>query len=340
MGCVGLSSGRVGVVQVEQIGRRAADDIVMVHGLGASLGFWYAGAHQWYRRFGRVTLFDLPGHGDSDMPATGYTPAKLAAVLEELLDKLGIERAHIVAHSFGGTIALAFAKLAPARVKSLILADVRLWAVEPPMSTDDRGARVGRLREAGLALADDRYDVSIQVLVELARLRLAQGDLDAALTATLPGARSLFAGKRAAQKWLKLVETTGAYREMTDPDGLSIADIAQIEQPILAVYGSLSTCKRSAVALDQACERCRLIVLPEVGHFFPLTRPRLFAETALAFLRSQARARRRRRRRLEAASIAPAEIAAETAMTPVGPLAVASDPIRQVSLQVAQDALI
>ena len=320
MARVVLPSGRLGVVQVDQIGRRPPDDIVMVHGLGASIGFWYAGAVQWFRRCGRVTLFDLPGHGESDMPISGYTPAKLAAVLEELLDHLEIERAHIVAHSFGGSVALAFAARAPTRVKSLILADVRLWAAEPALSIEGKAVRVERLRDAGLSLADDRFDLSVQVLVELARLRLAQTDAEPAILDMMPGARSLFAGRRAAEKWLKLIETTDAYQEMTDPDGLPLVDIARIDQPVLAVYGGLSTCKRSALALEQACHGCQLTLIPDVGHFFPLTRPRLFAQIAVAFLRSFARAKRRRQRRREVASAewvgpAAADSAPETADT-------------------------
>ena len=307
MAHVVVSSGRIGVAQIPQVGRRAADDVVMIHGLGANLGFWYAGAVEWFRRFGRVTLYDLPGHGDSEMPATGYGPARLADGLAELLDQLDIGRAHVVAHSFGGSVALAFAVRHPHRVKSLVLADVRLWAVEPPEPADEATHRVQRLRDAGLTLADDRYDVSVQVLIELARLRVTSDEPVAAIAEIVPGARALFSGRRAARKWLKLVESTDAYAEMTDASAVALEDLAKIEQPMLLVYGAHSTCARSAEALVAACKRARLQVIPDVGHFFPLTRPRLFARIALAFLRSMARARRRRRRRAAADETAAVE---------------------------------
>ena len=292
-----LSCGRVGTVQIPQLGRRAPDDVVMVHGLGANLGFWYAGAVEHFRRFGRVTLFDLPGHGDSEMPETGYSPRALAGVLEELFEHLGIERAHLVAHSFGGSVALAFAIAHPERVKSLVLADVRLWAIEPPRIADEASPRVQRLRDAGLTLADDRYDVSVQVLIELARLRVASEAPIAAIGEIMPGARGLFSGRRTARKWLKLVDTTQAYRELIDATALSLEDIAKIEAPMLLAYGAQSSCARSAEALVTLCRRARLQVIPDVGHFFPLTRPHLFARIALGYLRSIERARRRRARR-------------------------------------------
>jgi pimeloyl-ACP methyl ester carboxylesterase len=288
MARIALPSACVGQMQLPQIGDGPARDLIMVHGLGANSGFWYASAVQWFRRFGRVTLFDLPGHGESDMPQTGYTPARLALVLGELLDHLQIARAHLVAHSFGGTVALSFASVQPHRVESLVLADVRLWAIEPPSCAGASGRRLQRLRDAGLSLRDPRLDLSIQVLVELARLRIEKDDPGTAVSEVLPGARSLFPGRRAAGRWLQLIETTWAYEEITDPGGLSVAEIAGIQQPILAVYGGLSARKASAFALRRSCPRCQLHMIPEVGHFFPLTRPGLFARPALSFLRSVA----------------------------------------------------
>lgn len=317
-GPVTLSCGRIGTVQIPQLGRRPPDDVVMVHGLGANLGFWYATAVEHFRRFGRVTLFDLPGHGDSEMPETGYSPAALAGVLEELLDHLGIEQAHLVAHSFGGSVALAFAIAHPKRVKSLVLADVRLWAVEPPRLPDEASPRVQRLRDAGLTLADDRYDVSVQVLVELARLRIASDEPMAAIGEIMPGARGLFSGRRTARKWLKLVDTTHAYREMTDAATLLLEDVARIELPMLLVYGAHSSCARSAEALVSLCRRARLQVIPDVGHFFPLTRPHLFARIALGYQRSIERARRRRARRA-AAAIAAGDTVDDTAAATLVP---------------------
>jgi pimeloyl-ACP methyl ester carboxylesterase len=255
----------------------------MLHGLGANLGFWYAIAAQWFTRGGRVMLFDLPGHGESEMPASGYTPRHLAIVLGELLDHLGMNRVHLVAHSFGGVVALAFALRQPARVSSLVLADVRIWSVEPPSIGSPSSPWVQRMRDAGLRLNDPSTDMSFQVLVELARLRLDHAEQGPAFTA-LPGARSLFRGQRSAQRWLQLVETTNIYREATSADGLDIVDLGNIGQPMLAAYGEQSARKRSARTLRRVCPHCRLRMLPGAGHFFPLTRPRLFARLALDFI--------------------------------------------------------
>jgi len=282
-----LSSARVSYVPVPYTGSGRAEDVVMIHGLGANLGFWYGAASQWFARFGRVTLYDLPGHGSSDMPVSGYSPGQLAEGLSELLDYLKLDRVHLVAHSFGGMIALAFALQQPERVKSIVLADVRLWEVEPPSAARSPSRWVQRMREAGLRLDDPDKDVSFQVLVELAQHRLQSRDKGAALLTALPAAQSLFRGPRAAQRWLQLVETTNIYDEATSSEGVVVADLPKIEVPIMAAYGELSLRKRSAQTLERLCPRCEVKLIPGAGHFFPLTRPRRFSVVAIDFLRSQ-----------------------------------------------------
>ncbi|OBB25555.1 alpha/beta hydrolase [Mycolicibacterium peregrinum] len=58
----------------------------------------------------RVIAPEMPGFGAADKPAQWpYTVAAYAAHLDALLDQLGVERAHLVAHDFGGPWALAWA---------------------------------------------------------------------------------------------------------------------------------------------------------------------------------------------------------------------------------------
>ena len=55
----------------------------------------------------RVIAIDLPGFGDSAKPLSGdYDPAWFAAVVVELLDVLGIERADLIGNSMGGRVAI------------------------------------------------------------------------------------------------------------------------------------------------------------------------------------------------------------------------------------------
>src|SRR5262249_20812673 len=86
----------------------------------------------------RVTLYDLRGHGNSECPPRGYTTRDLAEDLTALMDARGIERAHLVGHSYGGAVSLHCAASHPERVRSLTMIDSRLHALQPFDSPDDR----------------------------------------------------------------------------------------------------------------------------------------------------------------------------------------------------------
>src|SRR4051812_47072954 len=89
----------------QQAGTRP--DVVLIHGLTGDLSLWFLSQTiQTLSATRRVTAYDLRGHGYSDAPPTGYTSADYAGDLFSLMDELGIERATLVGHSFGGVIAL------------------------------------------------------------------------------------------------------------------------------------------------------------------------------------------------------------------------------------------
>lgn len=95
--------------------RGSGPDLVLLHGWGLSSDIWGEFADRLAERF-RVTLIDLPGLGRSG-PAGDMS---LAAAVGALLD-VAPECAHWLGWSLGGQLALAVAKQAPERVKSLSL---------------------------------------------------------------------------------------------------------------------------------------------------------------------------------------------------------------------------
>ncbi len=65
---------------------------------------------------------DLPGFGDSHKPASGrYDAPWFASAVIELLDELGIERAHLAGNSMGGRIAIETGLLHRDRVERMVL---------------------------------------------------------------------------------------------------------------------------------------------------------------------------------------------------------------------------
>jgi pimeloyl-ACP methyl ester carboxylesterase len=103
-------------------------DVVMLHGLGGNLAGWHLTMVPELQQDWRITTYDLRGHGRSAVPSTGYSTREMAEDLRRIMDVLGIERAHIVGHSWGVDIALHFALLHAGRVRDLVLIEGALLA--------------------------------------------------------------------------------------------------------------------------------------------------------------------------------------------------------------------
>jgi 3-oxoadipate enol-lactonase len=92
--------------------------ILLLHGQPGSGADWQQVVDQLPSGL-RVVALDRPGYGASRQGAGGFAVNASAVVAE--LDGRGLERAVLVGHSYGGGVALAAAKLAPARVEALVL---------------------------------------------------------------------------------------------------------------------------------------------------------------------------------------------------------------------------
>ncbi|WP_078344456.1 alpha/beta fold hydrolase [Mycobacteroides chelonae] len=68
-----------------------------------------------------VRVGDPPGHGDSQALHRMFRFEDCAHSIEQILDTLGIERAHIVGNSWGGMIGGTFAALHPGRAGASVL---------------------------------------------------------------------------------------------------------------------------------------------------------------------------------------------------------------------------
>jgi pimeloyl-ACP methyl ester carboxylesterase len=75
----------------------------------------------------RTIALDRPGYGYSD---GGYHPIERQLLaIEQLLDHLAIRKAVLAGHSYGGTLALAFAAHRPERVRGIVLVDAAAGGV-------------------------------------------------------------------------------------------------------------------------------------------------------------------------------------------------------------------
>jgi pimeloyl-ACP methyl ester carboxylesterase len=269
--------------------------VVMIHGLAASQAFWYAAGAPFLTLIGPCLMYDLRGHGKSGTPETGYGVGSMADDLAALLAARGWDRVHLIAHSFGGMIALAHALRAPESVASLTLVDVRVRPIQKKISIPIRQLPPvveRQLAEMGVDLgAIPDHDDGVGYLRTVARIEVEAGDMAADLLAQIYRHPRLFRSRKNAERWIDLTERVSLIADL-DQETFTAADLRRLAMPMLILVGGLSSTLPSAREMARICPHALLKEVPEVGHFFPMSQPRLFLRPTLRFLRAVEMGRR------------------------------------------------
>ena len=113
--------------------------IVFVHGASANLNDQMVPLRPLLEGRADLLFLDRPGHGWSARgPGNNETPYGAGRTIAALMDHLGIGEAIIVGHSFGGSMAAAFALEHPEKTRGLVFLPrppIRGRAARPPGTT-------------------------------------------------------------------------------------------------------------------------------------------------------------------------------------------------------------
>jgi 3-oxoadipate enol-lactonase len=100
---------------------RKPEPVVLIHGNDESSIEWYAWVPRMAQQY-RLIRPDLPGLGHSSVPpGFEYSLANLATFVTRVMDKAGIDSAHIVGAKTGGAVAMRFAADYPRRTRALVV---------------------------------------------------------------------------------------------------------------------------------------------------------------------------------------------------------------------------
>lgn len=102
--------------------------LLLIHGLFGSIGNLGVIARAFQDDYDVIQV-DVRNHGHSAHSDQMNYPA-MAQDIVETLDHLGVEQVSVIGHSMGGKIAMAFADLAPTRVKQLVVLDMAPYAYQ------------------------------------------------------------------------------------------------------------------------------------------------------------------------------------------------------------------
>jgi pimeloyl-ACP methyl ester carboxylesterase len=103
--------------------------LILLHGYAETSRMWKPIIPPLAKRF-TVIAPDLPGIGDSDIPANGLDMKSAAVHIHDLAKSLGVQKAEVVGHDIGLMVAYAYAAQFPAEVTKLVLMDAFLPGVE------------------------------------------------------------------------------------------------------------------------------------------------------------------------------------------------------------------
>jgi pimeloyl-ACP methyl ester carboxylesterase len=217
-------------LHVQDLGA-AGTPVIMLHGLLiGSVASWYFTAAPALARGHRVRVYDLRGHGKSQLAPTGYDVRTMASDLSGLA---GSEPVDVVGHSWGALVALRFAIDQPARVRRLVLVEAPM----PPSSVTEMQAFV------------------------------TGGDPLAALPAQMrtQGRR----GERLVRALSRLVLETTLVADLRAELEPEARELATVRAPTLLVYGDRSSCAPGGERLARAIPGSRHVVLAG-GHYLHL----------------------------------------------------------------------
>ena len=262
--------------------------IVMLHGLAASSAFWYAAGAPYLSLLGPCLMYDLRGHGKSSAPPTGYGVGNMANDLAALLAVKGMDRVHLIAHSFGGMIAIAHTLRHPETVASLTLVDVRIRPIQKKLSIPVNKlppAIEKQLSEIGIDIEKiSQHDDGVDYLRTVARIEVDAGDEAADLLAAIYRHPRLFRSRRNAERWIELTERVSLIADLDEEPAFGVADLKRLTVPMLILVGGQSNTLPSARELARICPHALFHEVPDVGHFFPMSQPKLFLRPTMRFL--------------------------------------------------------
>lgn len=236
-------------VAISYVDEGEGDALLLVHGWIGSGALWDLMLPGLVADF-RVVAPDLPGHGDSGIPAGfSFDLAGFSRFLEQIRAVLGLGRPALVGHSMGGSICLHYAANYPGQVDKLALIDTpaRAGALSWP-------ARLPFL-EYGLAAASlcwGPHLVSPLIRSSVTHPeRLPRDWLRRAV------AQASKLDRRALLETTRLVRHLDLERELT-----------RVEAPALIIHGEEDGSVKPAEAsrLREALPGARLRMLPDCGH--------------------------------------------------------------------------
>jgi 3-oxoadipate enol-lactonase len=240
--------------------------LLLIHAGIADSRMWEPQAKAWADQFDMIRP-DLRGFGDSELPPAPYSNR---GDLIGLLDQLGVDRAHVVGCSMGGTVALDLALEYPERVERLVLIAGGVSGSNLGEADAALFAEIEAADKAGDMDAVNRAEVRLWVDGP----RRPEGSAPAAVRELVldMNGRSLHTDWAAAE-----------HRDLIPP---AVGRLGDVEAPTLVIVGDqdLPHAAANADVVVSKVPGARRATIKDAAHLPSLERPEEFNRLVLDFL--------------------------------------------------------
>src|SRR3989304_6272116 len=241
--------------------------VVFINGLTMDVNGWYFQGPAFTQRY-KILRYDCRGQGQSDKPEMDYSQEMHADDLKDLMDKLGIKKAHIVGISNGGMIAQHFTLMYPEKVGGLVLVDTSSFIdtlLELIIKAWIKATEIGG--------SDFRYDMSLPALFAESYFKK---NSEAILVMRENNIRNN------PQKPIVNLAKSCLKHNINDRT-------LEIKAPTLIIVGEediLIPLKNSKI-LHEKIKGSKLVIIKDCGHVPPIEKPEEFNEVVLDFLKER-----------------------------------------------------
>ncbi len=255
---------------VEEAG--SGDPIVFVHEFAGDHRSWEPQVHYFSRRY-RCITFAARGFLPSDVPdaAATYTQSRATDDVRDVMDGLGIERAHIVGLSMGGFTTLFFGLAYPERALSLVAASAGTGS-EPDYHAQynrDALALADLIETKGMAaFAASHSATAVRQTLNAKDPKCFQEFVDRLAEHSAKGSINTLRGRLASRPSIYDFE----------------ADFSTLNVPTLLIAGDEDVhCVLPSLFLKRIMRTCGLYILARTGHALNLEQPALFNQIVAEF---------------------------------------------------------
>ena len=231
--------------------------LCFIHGMAGNSRNWETQYAQFGDRY-RVIGWDAPGYGGSDdWPTEDPAVSDYVSMIVCLLNALGVRTAHMVGHSFGGTLIPAVQKVQPERVASMVLA-------QPVIGSGSLGA----VKQADIIAAREYL--------------LAELGVEAYAKHHAPRSVAASAGAATVKKGIEVTSWTRPKGYMAQWRAMARADIFQeigealCPATVIAGTGDKTASQEVVKRIAAAISGAHFVELRDVGHMIYLEHPDRF----------------------------------------------------------------